>query len=604
MTTLSTSSAKATSNDTNTNPVPRRPRRRFYYRLDSRIGRLVVGFLKSVAKAEHNHHEVLTQAFGFPALCDREIMALLNRHDIKDLPKEPHLYPKLKQWVVEDQPVGLKKLAMALLGIFGNEQDLPLILQACKTENLIHTGLEAISRLCKDNTEALRMLASTCDPSARYILARYLTGTQDEQLRDWLFNQALPEHDIIGSDTAYIAATNGRLLERLQKPYLSEPELQTAGNILWELLDGIDYQMEDYHAAPQAICLWLEHLARIEHPMPFEFLNTTLALQEFATGCALQSEPVHHSWNGDCFRRINVAYDQILKRDHWHELMTRRIESGCEETQLNSLDAMFALGIPLSHWIGNLEKHFNNTWFWTQLAIAGKHHPKDVLNAADQHFHLHKPQARNPRRVACPLLAMIAANPGEGIKTWTHCMQSEIEDYRLNALHAANVWPKPQRMIHHDLISKLSQEDASQEIRELAAKVLNGPDWQSERIFTQVVAEAPSLPSDLQVYLQGDQWTPDSQVRLIWAVDTINPPQITGYTLVGSLSKITDPRYCPRVHLYDERTLCNLAIDDVEQRIQKQRQAHEEEHYQDMPKKLRRDGFPYRKCCCYDDTDL
>ena len=203
------------------------------------------------------------------------------------------------------------KVGIALLGLTGTVEDRDLLLTLGRHEEFTLFCAAALRGSEAEPDRALWSLARSVDGWGRIHAVKRLWRTGDEEIQDWIVRGGF-RNKVMNEYLAYIAATTGRLLERLE----ADPDEElagAAGEIISALIAGGPAQdIDDYPDAPQLLEDYLR-LISDRAPQP-EYLAVVDDIRGFLEGGDRWPERYQRGWTAKQRAGLLVACEQILSR--------------------------------------------------------------------------------------------------------------------------------------------------------------------------------------------------------------------------------------------------------------------------------------------------
>jgi hypothetical protein len=153
------------------------------------------------------------------------------------------------------------KAGIALLGISGSQEDTDLLLTLGRHEELTLYSAVALANSSPDPESALWSLAQSVNGWGRIQTVERLKETERDDIQDWLVRSGF-RNQVMNEYLACIAATTGRLLDRLSRPGPDDDLVRAAQDIVTALIDGGPAEdIDDYPDAPELVSLLVTLLA-------------------------------------------------------------------------------------------------------------------------------------------------------------------------------------------------------------------------------------------------------------------------------------------------------------------------------------------------------
>lgn len=242
------------------------------------------------------------------------------------------------------------KAGIALLGISGLSDDRDLLLTLGRHEELTLFCAAAICNSEDQPDRVLWALARSVTGWGRIHAVERLCYTQDQQIQDWVVRSGF-RNTIANEYLAYIAATTGRLAERLEAGDLDDELLVAAGDIISALIAG--GPAEDIDACEDAARLLEAYLREIP--------AQTVSLAQFVVVDDVSRflrrdvgwpERYQRGWTSRQRASLTVACERVLSWPQWPQLAAAGLESGDDATFWAAERTAQALGLDTfgAHW--------------------------------------------------------------------------------------------------------------------------------------------------------------------------------------------------------------------------------------------------------------
>jgi len=147
------------------------------------------------------------------------------------------------------------KAGIALLGISGGQEDADLLLTLGRHEELTLYCAVALANSSPDPETALWSLARSVDGWGRIQTVERLKETGRDDIQDWLVRDGF-RNQVMDEYLAWVAATTGKLLDRLRGPDPDHDLVRAARDIATALIAGGPAEdIDDYPDAPGLLSL-------------------------------------------------------------------------------------------------------------------------------------------------------------------------------------------------------------------------------------------------------------------------------------------------------------------------------------------------------------
>jgi len=255
------------------------------------------------------------------------------------------------------------KAGIALLGVCGSGQDRELLLTLGRHEEFTLFCAVAIGNCQPDPDRVLWSLARSVEGWGRIYAVERLQGTGDEEIRDWIVRHGF-RNRIMDEYLAWIAATTGRLADRLGRGEPDEELVAAAGEIISALIAGGPAQdIDDYPDAPRLLARFLQLAA--ERPPRLEHFLVVDDIRGFLREQHGWSERYQHGWTTRLRAELAVACDQIMSRPEWPALATRGLHAQDRQVFWAAERTARSLGLDTfeAHWRRLLADPVAGNWY-------------------------------------------------------------------------------------------------------------------------------------------------------------------------------------------------------------------------------------------------
>ncbi len=251
---------------------------------------------------------------------------LLDLIQQKNISPEPQLH-EFGRWLArEGHDRGPVKFAIALLGVLGNSDDLPMIMLLAKHEEFTLYAAVAISRLLDDPVPQLWELAKYVHGWGRIQLVERLSGTENADIKDWLLREGY-KNSIMYEYLAYICATTGDLKSALSAEIIDDELLASAGELIESLiLGGPAEDIFDYKEAPAVVKGYLTHLEPRAQYLE-EFLTVHTIYDYLVELKESWPQSKKQGWTFEIRNTLLQTAQRIIQRPIWAELVHSKLSS-------------------------------------------------------------------------------------------------------------------------------------------------------------------------------------------------------------------------------------------------------------------------------------
>jgi hypothetical protein len=295
--------------------------------------------------------------------------------------EDARVYHDLAAWMVRQgehrEPV---KFGMALLGKAATQEDLDVLRVLGRHEELTLYAAVALARQSDDPELELWRLAQGVDGWGRIQIVERLTGTERQEIKDWLLRSGF-RNAVMDEYTAYTAATTGDLVAALEGP-VDEELLAGAVGILRALLAGGPAEdIGDYAEGPRALRMVLERV--LAEPTTAE---QGLLARDVVALLDGDGDQVPH-WTPDARSALLAMAQEVLAHPAW----PRVVEAGlrADDTFWTADDLGQHVGVDTFPAIlERLRRDPFDVYWWQAMRRADESRLGDLLAIADAHFHM------------------------------------------------------------------------------------------------------------------------------------------------------------------------------------------------------------------------
>lgn len=255
------------------------------------------------------------------------------------------------------------KLAIAILGLFRDENDLDLLMTLGRHEEFTLFAVVAIQNSEVDIDDRLWKLAQHVRGWGRIHIVERLESTEDEYIRDWLVREGY-RNDVMLEYTALICARAGRLREKLVEGKVDDEMIGAAGDILTAMLSGSGPAegYESYEQGPEAYEAYLRILASRENGI--DALVFADRMEQFLydeKNFSELSPELKRDWNERRARMLDLI-SEIKSQPGWTEKTIEQIASTDRSRFWTATESAKVLGIDI--WDHYFERIKNGEDYW------------------------------------------------------------------------------------------------------------------------------------------------------------------------------------------------------------------------------------------------
>lgn len=219
------------------------------------------------------------------------------------------------------------KIAIALLGLFRDSQDHPLLLILGRHEEFTLYTAVALGNSEGQSARTLWDLARKVNGWGRIQIVERLAGATDPEIAAWLLREGY-RNNILYEYTALTCASAGHLVDALRCPRIDEELLVGAGEILAALIRGREGPAEgigEYAEGAEAAELYLAHLRRRPNP-GLEHLLAVHAIRQLVDEEDGEGQDPDLGWPERHDAIVEHA-EAVLARPEWPEIIHRGLSS-------------------------------------------------------------------------------------------------------------------------------------------------------------------------------------------------------------------------------------------------------------------------------------
>ena len=377
------------------------------------------------------------------------------------------------------------KAGIALLGISGGQEDTDLLLTLGRHEELTLFCAVALANSSPDAESALWSLARSVNGWGRIQAVERLKDTGRPDIQDWLVRDGF-RNKVMNEYLAYIAATTGRLLDRLREPSPDDELIRAASDIVSDLLLGGPAQdIDDYAQAAHL----LEALVglMVTHAETLEDFNAVDGIAQFLRDDDGWDDRYRQDWTSQQRQDVLTACEAIVSRPGWHDLAVAGLESDDDHAFWAARLAAQALGIDTfqAHWRRLTADPVHGDWYHI-MQLADDNRIMHIIALAEQELPLAAiatgPAMSNgfgPEFAAETALGFILQDlgkfPGRGWDLVQAGLASQVVRVRNMATKTLNTWPHSSWPASAaDALKEAAQAEPNQKTRAFMNQVIAG----------------------------------------------------------------------------------------------------------------------------------
>lgn len=393
---------------------------------------------------------------------------------------------------VDRMPV---KVGVCALGLCARRKDREILLTIGRHEEFSHYVGVALSNAMADPEDSIWELAKVVDGWGRVAFVEQLASTQRSEIKAWIVREGFTTSSH-PTELAPIAATTGDLAGELIVDEIDDELYRSAGQILAALIRSRIYvgreDIDDYEKAPEAINLFLEHVARrredLEAFEPVAVIVDYLELRRSpytdpfeshwsAEGRAHAMDRVRARWSDEERSRVSTHARWILQRPAWRSLIVDGLASPDHWT--------FSLAERAARWLGDdtvpsmlarLREHPEDGHSWFEVSrLADEAQFDELLELARERVALHEPGDEEwAPRWTLGIHQEVGRFPGKGWQLFRAELESPIlrdRRYGLGGLERIVEFPWPQDA--EEIVATIALSDSDEEVRTRARNLLS-----------------------------------------------------------------------------------------------------------------------------------
>ncbi len=255
------------------------------------------------------------------------------------------------------------KVGIALIGITGGRADRDLLLTLGRHEEFTLYCAVAIRNCEPEPDPVLWSLAQGVDGWGRIGVVERLEATKDEEIRDWILRHGF-RNSIMYEYLAWIAATTGRLCQRLAAADPDDELLDAASDIISALImGGPARDIDDYEDAPALLDRYVTLMtARAERLTQFLVIDE---IAGFLRRNGEWDERYQHNWTAQERSGLLTRCAEIAARPLWPVLTADGLQSDDNQTFRTAARAARVLNIDAfdPHWRRVLASPVATNWY-------------------------------------------------------------------------------------------------------------------------------------------------------------------------------------------------------------------------------------------------
>ena len=385
------------------------------------------------------------------------------------------------------------KAAMALLGLFPDEEDRELLLTLGRHEELTLYAAVALANALPSPDETLWELGRNVQGWGRIQVVERLAKTRDPRIRRWLLVEGY-RNSVMVEYTAAICARAGGLRAELGTEEPDEEVLAAAGDLLVALIEGEEGPSEgiaSYEDGAVVAERFLEHLrARtrdLDHFLAVDRIRIFLTEEEVEWG------PIERfGWTQERREHLLRACNEILARPGWKDLARQGLACEDRDRFFTAARVAEALGLdPWEEYFRRLQEGDSVCWYHVMrtddperidrvLALAQERIPlQEIATGPSDELGLGPGFAEHTNLDW--ILQDLRRFPGRGWPLLRAGLRSPVVRNRNMALQALAAWGRERWEPETEMLLRRALRDEPDEgVRERIEKVLAGRPLEEE----------------------------------------------------------------------------------------------------------------------------
>ena len=367
---------------------------------------------------------------------------------------------QLARWWAREAPDRQAvKFAVALLGLFNEDQDLELLMKLGRHEEFTLFAAVAISNSREESGDLLWELARNVEGWGRIHAVELLAENPTPAVRPWLLREGY-RNSILYEYLAGVCARAGDLAGALRAAEVDGELLDAAVEIVDALFHVPGDELERYAEAGEAVSLLLSHLQR--SPLRISHLICVYGIhRELNNSEADWSGRERNGWNRALREEQLELCESILFRAEWKDLALSALAKASDADLATALTACEIVGIDtyahhlarlvaepysLERWEACLERatprRLRALLVLAERAFFGSRQLGGGVSPADPKTGLAVVETDDFHREACleALFVELRTVPGRGFRLLTAVLEEDSESLRRAALEVLDAW--------------------------------------------------------------------------------------------------------------------------------------------------------------------
>lgn len=387
-------------------------------------------------------------------------------------------YDLARSFAIESPDREPVKFGIALLALFGQEQDIDLFRTLGRHEEFTLFCAVALGKGCADEERELWELAKHVNGWGRIHLVERLAKTEDPEIKDWLIRAGY-KNSVMYEYLAYPCAVGGGLLAALERDEPDDDLLLSAAEIIQALLVGGPAEnMDDYEDGAIVSQLFLNQMEKGRSAL-VEFLAVH-AIRTFLLGKDADWQArSNRGWTPEKRQKMLTQCAQIIQQPHWRDRVLAGLRSDDEGESYHADRAAAVLSMDAwpVHWDRLKKQSLESARWYGVMRDCDDRHIGDVVALAESMLPLQQ-IASGPatemglgpgyeaHRCLGYLLQELGRFPGHGMRLIETGLRCPTLRNRHMALRALAAWGKDQWPVHMiSLLKEAREQEPDQELR-------------------------------------------------------------------------------------------------------------------------------------------
>lgn len=348
---------------------------------------------------------------------------------------------QLARWWAREAPDRQAvKFAIALLGLFNEEDDLEMLMKLGRHEEFTLFVAVAISNSRDDAGNLLWQLARNVEGWGRIHAVELLAEHPTPAVRSWMIREGY-RNTILYDYLVGVCARAGDLVGALRAPEVDPELIDGAAEIVEAMLRVSGDELDRYDEAPEVVGLLLSHLSQAQ-PNLKHLICVYSIYSELNNDEADWQNRRRQGWTEEMRGEHLSACERILFQDHWKELACTALASPSETDFPTAVAACELLGIDTyAHHLARLLDAPSNPERWECcLERATARRLRALLVVAERHLLAGAVDPASREVCLESLLRELRDLPGRGTRLLQTVLHEPSPDLRGAALSVLDAW--------------------------------------------------------------------------------------------------------------------------------------------------------------------